>query len=123
MMEIYWRVFVSLPKVLWYKIKYAGKCTLPWIQAFGHHTELKIKNGKASFGKEQITRGNAVFRVEGGELMAFGSANPRTEERYDSGSFTTYYGRSMAVIRTGHAGKVKITAKGGETATAEITIK
>ena len=69
MMEIYWRVFVSLPKVLWYKIKYAGKCTLPWIQAFGHHTELKIKKGKASFGKEQITRGNAVFRVEGGELV------------------------------------------------------
>lgn len=69
MMEIYWRVFVSLPKVLWYKIKYAGKCTLPWIQAFGHHTELKIKNGKASFGKEQITRENAVFRVEGGELV------------------------------------------------------
>ena len=59
MMEIYWRVLISLPKVLWYKIKYAGKCTLPWIQAFGHHTELKIKNGKASFGKEQITRGNA----------------------------------------------------------------
>ena len=69
MMEIYWRVLVSLPKVLMYKIKYAGKCTMPWIQAFGHHTELKIKNGTARFGKEQITRGNAVFRVEGGELI------------------------------------------------------
>ncbi len=61
--------------------------------------------------------------VEGGELLAFGSANPRTEERYDSGSFTTYYGRAMAIVRAGHAGKVKITAKGGETDTAEITIK
>jgi acetyltransferase-like isoleucine patch superfamily enzyme len=69
MMEIYWRVLVSLPKVLMYKIKYAGKCTMPWIQAFGHHTELKIKNGTARFGKEQIIRGNAVFRVEGGELV------------------------------------------------------
>lgn len=68
MMEIYWRVLLSLPKVLWWKIKYAGKCTLPWIQAFGHHTELHIKNGKAHFGKEQITRGCAVFRAEGGEL-------------------------------------------------------
>ena len=68
-MEIYWRVLVSLPKVLMYKIKYAGKCTMPWIQAFGHHTELKIKNGTARFGKEQITRGNAVFRVEGGDLI------------------------------------------------------
>ena len=41
---------------------------LPLIQAFGHDTELHIKNGKASIGKEQITRGNAVFRVEGGNL-------------------------------------------------------
>lgn len=61
--------------------------------------------------------------VEGGELLAFGSANPRTEERYDNGSFTTYYGRAMAIVRASNAGKVKITAKGGETATAEITIK
>ena len=63
MMEIYWRVLLSLPKVLMYKIKYAGKCTMPWIQ------ELKMKNGTARFGKEQITRGNAVFRVEGGDLI------------------------------------------------------
>ena len=68
MMEIYWRVLVSLPKVLWLKIKYAGKCKLSWIQAFGPHTDVKIKNGKAVFGKEQITRGMAIFRVEGGEL-------------------------------------------------------
>ena len=42
---------------------------MPLIQAFGHHTEVKIKDGTARFGKEQITRGNAVFRVEGGELI------------------------------------------------------
>ena len=69
MWEIYWRVLVSLPKVLWIKLKYAGKCTMPLVQAFGHHTEVKIKDGTARFGKEQITRGNAVFRVEGGELI------------------------------------------------------
>lgn len=69
MWEIYWRVLVSLPKVLMLKIKYAGKCTMPLIQAFGHHTEIKIKDGTARFGIEQITRGNAVFRVEGGELI------------------------------------------------------
>ena len=69
MWEIYWRVLVSLPKVLWLKLKYAGKCFMPLVQAFGHHTEVKIKDGTARFGKEQITRGNAVFRVEGGELI------------------------------------------------------
>lgn len=69
-MEIYWRVLLSLPKVLWWKIKYAGKCKLSWIQAFGHHTELHIgKGSNVKFGKEQITRGNAVFRAEGGELL------------------------------------------------------
>ena len=69
MWEIYWRVLVSLPKVLWLKLRYAGKCSMPLVQAFGHHTEVKIKDGTARFGKEQITRGNAVFRVEGGELF------------------------------------------------------
>ena len=68
MWEFYWRVLVSLPKVLWLKLRYAGKCSMPLVQAFGHHTEVKIKDGTARFGKEQITRGNAVFRVEGGEL-------------------------------------------------------
>lgn len=68
MMEIYWQVFWSLPKVLWWKLKYGRICTMPWIQAWGKNTVLKIKNGKAVFGKEQITRGNAVFRVEGGQL-------------------------------------------------------
>lgn len=67
-MEIYWRVLVSLPKILWWKIRYFGKCKMPWIQSLGHHTELHIKNGKVSFGKEQVTRSNAVFRAEGGEL-------------------------------------------------------
>ena len=49
--------------------------------------------------------------VSGGELLAFGSANPRTEERYDSGLFTTYYGRAMAVIRAGADGKVTVKAE------------
>ncbi|MBR3157576.1 MAG: DUF4982 domain-containing protein [Atopobiaceae bacterium] len=39
--------------------------------------------------------------VEGGELLAFGSARPRTEERYDVGAHTTYFGRAQAVVRMG----------------------
>lgn len=68
MLEIYWRVLLSIPKVLWWKVKYAGKCKLPLIQSFGKNTELHIKKGRVFFGKEQVTRGNAVFRAEGGEL-------------------------------------------------------
>ncbi|GHV06550.1 hypothetical protein FACS189485_15260 [Spirochaetia bacterium] len=44
--------------------------------------------------------------------MAFGSANPRTEECYLSGSFTTYYGRSQAVVRAALPGTLTITARG-----------
>lgn len=48
--------------------------------------------------------------VENGELLGFGSANPRTEETYQSGSFTTYYGRALAIVR-GENAKVKIEGK------------
>ena len=49
------------------------------------------------------------LEVHGGELLAFGSANPRTEERYDAGRFTTYYGQVMAVIRVGTGDSLKIS--------------
>ncbi len=39
-----------------------------------------------------------TVKVEGGELLGFGSANPRTEERFETGVYTTYYGRSQAVL-------------------------
>lgn len=50
--------------------------------------------------------------AEGGELLGFGSANPRTEERFDAGSYTTYYGRALAVLRVGEAGAVTLRVKG-----------
>ena len=62
--------------------------------------------------------------VEGGELLGFGSANPRTEERFDAGEYTTYYGRALAVIRCGAAGSVSISASDGKnTAAASVRIK
>ena len=77
--------------------------------------------------KHGVVESNAdrqvTVTVEGGELLAFGSANPRTEERYDSGTFTTYYGRAMAVVRAGEKGQVTVIARSGETATATIKIK
>ena len=54
------------------------------------------------------------IRVEGGELLGFGSANPRTEERFDAGEYTTYYGRALAVIRAGAPGKVTVTVTDGQ---------
>ena len=62
--------------------------------------------------------------VDGGELLAFGSANPRTEERYDTGRCTTYYGRAMAVVRAGKPGRLVLTVRdGGQESSAVITVE
>lgn len=60
--------------------------------------------------------------VSGGELLGFGSANPRTEERFGTGEYSTWYGRSQAVIRAGseHEITVKVTGKGYEKAEMRI---
>ena len=64
-----------------------------------------------------------TVNVSGGELLAFGSANPRTEERFDAGSYITYYGRALAVVRV-EAGDVTITVTDGkQSAAATIAVR
>ena len=56
-------------------------------------------------------------------LAGFGSANPITEENYTSGSFTSYRGKALAIIRTGEpatAAELTVSALGLED--AHITI-
>jgi len=60
--------------------------------------------------------------VKGGELLAFGSANPCTRERYDTGCFTTYQGRALAIIRVEQDTCVTVT-DGSETTTAVISAR
>lgn len=61
--------------------------------------------------------------VENGELLAFGSANPRTEESFLAGQYCTWYGKAMAVVRAGMEGKVHVTVKSAShTATEELII-
>ena len=79
-------------------------------------------------GANGIVESNADRRltvaVEGGELLGFGSANPRTEERFDAGEYTTYYGRALAIVRAGERGTVRITATDGDKlAQVEIPVK
>jgi len=79
-------------------------------------------------GENGITESNtdAALRVcvENGELLAFGSANPRTEESFTSGQYTTYYGRALAVVRAGKTGVIRlaVTGDGFEPASAEVKI-
>jgi hypothetical protein len=58
----------------------------------------------------------------GGELLAFGSANPKTEESYTDGTFTTYYGKALAVVMATKAGAIKVSVSGGKYATASVEV-
>lgn len=60
--------------------------------------------------------------AEGGELLGLGSADPRTEERFESGKYTTYYGRAQAVVRAGKAGTVTISIQGDGVKAAAVEI-
>ena len=52
-----------------------------------------------------------TLSVHGGELLGFGSANPRTEDRYDSDTCTTYYGQAMAIVRAGTGDTLKLSVR------------
>lgn len=77
-------------------------------------------------GENGVVESNAdrklTVKVENGELLAFGSANPCTEEQYHTGTFTTYYGRALAIVRAGQNTKITVT-DGRETTTADISVK
>lgn len=77
--------------------------------------------------KQGVLESNAdrtlTVGVKGGELLAFGSANPCVEERYDAGKFTTYQGRALAVVRAGNSEKITVSVSDGkQTVTAEVNI-
>ncbi len=93
-----------------------------------------VKPGEIVFIPVNIEGANGVVEsnadrkltvtVEGGELLAFGSANPCTEEQYHTGSFTTYYGCALAIVRAGQCGSVRIKVNDGSmTGAAEIVVK
>jgi len=76
-------------------------------------------------GENGIVESNAdrkmTVTVAGGELLGFGSANPCHKEQYHTGSFTSYYGRALAVVRkTTENLSVTVHAEGMAPVTAEI---
>ena len=79
-------------------------------------------------GANGVVESNAdrklTVTVEGGELLGFGSATPRTEERFDAGEYTTYYGRALVIVRAGESGKMIVSVADGErTAKTEIVVE
>ena len=61
-----------------------------------------------------------------GYVQGFGSANPMSEENFFDESRTTYYGRAMAVVRSGEdSGTIRLTAwaEGMDEVSVEIKVK
>lgn len=92
-----------------------------------------IKTGEILYINISLTGENGVVehnvdqrlsvKVENGELLALGSANPRTVEQYSSNTFTTYYGKVQAVVRCKDTGTLKINVSGEKLQTVTANIK
>ena len=63
-------------------------------------------------------------KAEGAAALAgFGSGKPWTEENYTTGSFSSWHGKAMAILRAGtEAGEVKLTVSGKGMEDVSVTI-
>lgn len=95
--------------------------------------EKKIAVGNIAYvaidmvGENDVIESNADCRlhvkVEGGELLAFGSAVPFTEDDYFKGSFRTYYGQAQVVVRANKPGTIKVIVSSKEIKSASASIE
>ncbi len=79
-------------------------------------------------GENGVIESNAdeqlTVTVEDGELLAFGSTRPCTEESFLSGQYNSYYGQALAVVRCTKTGTLTFKVKGESlpVTTAEIIV-
>ncbi|MCI2068117.1 MAG: DUF4982 domain-containing protein [Bacilli bacterium] len=86
-----------------------------------HPEQEKSEKGKLAFfdinleGENGIVESNAdttlEVKVEGGEMLAFGSSKAKSEHIYYEGIFPSHYGHALLVVRPTED-KIKITIKG-----------
>ena len=80
-------------------------------------------------GENGVTESNADVKltasVDGGTLLGFGSANPRTVDDFTKGEYTSYYGKAQAVVRADEARTIKLTinAEGFGSQVVTINVK
>lgn len=91
----------------------------------------ELRTGDIAFvdvvlGRGGVPEGNAdrpvSVAVEGGELLAFGSAAQKSEESYLSGTYPTRYGRALAVVRVDEPGACIVRAMASTDLSAELTL-
>lgn len=90
--------------------------------------EAKVSLGEIVYipvsvqGENGVIESNAdrtlTATVQNGTLLAFGSANPCTEEQYHTGTFTTYHGRALAIVRADSKGMLTLCVTDGQQATS-----
>lgn len=83
--------------------------------------EIQGANGEVEANADEKLR----VSVEGGTLLAFGSAQPAPTESFLDGAYTTYRGRAMAIVWRDEPGCAIITVTGQtlESATADIAFR
>lgn len=86
------------------------------------YVEIQITDEEGNL--KMMTDKKITVTVEGaGTLLAVGSANPVSEEKFSCGSYTSWHGRVFAIIKsTKESGMIKVTAvaDGMEAVVAEI---
>ncbi len=85
----------------------------------GEVVYIPISVGDGTTVESNADQSLAVM-VKNGELLAFGSANPRTEEQYHTGTFTTYYGHALAIVKATQSGTMTLYVGGKEAAAVTV---
>lgn len=85
----------------------------------GEAVYIPVELGDGSHVESNTDRALTVS-VENGVLLGFGSANPRTEESFLSGTYTAYYGRALAVVKAGETGSLAVSVTDGQDAASAV---
>ena len=79
-----------------------------------------------TLGRGGVAEANAdrpvTVTVEGGELLAFGSAAQKSALSYVGGTYPTRYGKALAVVRLGETGRTVVRAAAEQGLIAELVL-
>ena len=99
------------------------KTDVPLLDGALSFIEIELRDAEGNLVND-ADRPVSVTVTGAGSLAALGSGRPRTSERFDQTSHTTYDGRLLAAIRPDRIGTVDVTvhAPDATTAVAQITV-
>ena len=104
------------------------KAEKAWMKADGHsliYVPIEILDENGILVPDAKIRLHAKTQGTAAVLAGFGTGNPVTDENYTAGTFTTYMGRAMAILRSSYEeGETTLTvsAEGLETVSVTISV-